>query len=631
ARAIAAGHGVTSRVAGGVPLIGVYPPGYPAVLSPFAVIWRSSVLDFRAVSLALYLAVFPLLWRYLKQRGFSPPLRLTALFVLALNPVLATYGTMVMPETLFVVLLLVLLLAAERWEEQAAAVTWAGVATVVCAAGLVWTKEAGLGVVVGVVAWFVWRRRWPKAVAGAIGSAVLVAPLLIVRTLAGASLVGSRYSKDLGGHGGLLHRLTSITPDAAWQYVYAALPHSVLPSGFRVLQDNGALSTTLQAVSLLTAPLVLVGVVLAWRRGVDVGWFAVVAYVAETLLYPYTNERRVILVLPVVVAWYVLGCEWALARLRQAGQWFRARSPARDGGPSAWSAAAGAVLEIALPLAIVALAVIDLAAQFPRDYLFDISSSSSSPGGSGYMTLLRRLGSPNEVVETDYLWTTALYTGHRTANGAYLAPCDPQPMAQAIQADDAGYLLTSSLNGGGLIDYQCLLPVVAALPEAVRLYRADRDHSSVFEMVGPGTDHPGLADLTNTATLTGSAPIAYEPEPEQIDGDPSGQYPVVTPTAGKATFTWTWSRPVTLSQLSFGSAGALHFATGSVQLSLLGPDGDWEALSTTTGAVGPGNATPFVLRSFGSAVTTTAVRVTVAVPGATPAAVHYLHALGPGS
>ena len=31
------------------------------------------------------------------------------------------------------------------------------------------------------------------------------------------------------------------------------------------------------------------------------------AYFAETLAYPYTNQRRVILVLPLVTIWYVIG------------------------------------------------------------------------------------------------------------------------------------------------------------------------------------------------------------------------------------------------------------------------------------------------------------------------------------
>ena len=628
ARAIAAGHGVTSRLAGGYPLVGVYPPGYPALLSPFALLWRSSILDFRAVSLVMYLAVFPLSWIYLGRRGFSPPLRLVALAVLALNPVLATYGTMVMAETSFVVVLLLLLWAAERWEEQAASATWAGLATVVCAGGVVWIKEAGIGAVLGVAAWFLWRHRWTKAALAVAGPALLVAPLLIVRALSGASLIGSRYSQDLTGQGGLIHRLTSVAPDAAWQYATNALPRTVLPSGFRVLQHHGALSTTFHVVSLLTAPLVVLGLVLAWRRHPDVGWFAVVAYVAETLLYPYTNERRVILVLPVIVVWYVLGAAWALASLRRAGQWLRQRAPAADGGPSAVGAAAGAVLGVALPVAVVLLAVVELAGQFPRDYLYDIWAYSSSPGGSGYMTMLHQLGSPSQVVETDYLWTTALYTGHRTLNGVYLAGCDPEPVVQALRADDAGFVLTASLNGGGLVDDQCLLPVVAGLPGAVRLYRADRDQSSVFELVGPGTDHPGLADLTPAATLAGSQPVVEQPEPEQISGDPSGQFPVVAPAAGEATFTWTWSRPVAVSQISFGSAGALRGATRSVQLSVQGPDGAWRVLSATSGAVGAGAATPFVLRSFASPVRATAVRVSVALDGDGPAAVHYLHVLG---
>lgn len=623
ARAIASGHGLTSRLAGGYPLIGVYPPGYPAILSVFAFFWRSSVADFRALSLAMFVAVFPLTWIYLRRRGVSEPYRLGLLALLALNPVLATYATMIMAEVPFVVVLVLVLLAAERWQKDAATLTWAGVGTVVGVADLVWMKEAGFGLAVGLVAWFAWRRQWSKTVAAAVAPAALIAPLLIARALAGANLIGSRYSNDLGKTGGgVVGRLVNVAPDALRQYLYTALPHSILPTGMRVLEHHFLLSDTLRFISLLSAPLVLVGFVLWWRRHRDASCFIVPAYLAETLMYPYTNERRVVLVLPVIIAWYVLGVGWLFRELASLARWGRgAAQPVRE-----------RLIGVALPLVLVLLAAIELAAQFPRDYLFDQWGYSSAPGGSGYMALLHRMGPPSSVVETDYLWTTALETGHRTANTAYLqTDCPGQSVVQALQADDAGFVLTSSMNGGGLVDDACIVPVVAGLPGAVRLYRSDRDQASVFELVGPGTGHPGLRDLTPSATLEGSATVVEVPEPSQADGDVPGLYAEVSTLAGASSFTWSWPQPVSLSQVSLGGAGAVGVATRSVQVAVRDLSGTWRVLDQALGSVGPGARSQFLVVSLPTATPVTSIRVTVAAAAGTGAfaAVHYFRALGP--
>ncbi len=47
ARALAAGAGLTTKLRGVAPLVGVYPPGFPALLAPLAVMWPHGVLPFR--------------------------------------------------------------------------------------------------------------------------------------------------------------------------------------------------------------------------------------------------------------------------------------------------------------------------------------------------------------------------------------------------------------------------------------------------------------------------------------------------------------------------------------------------------------------------------------------------------
>lgn len=622
ARAIASGHGITSRLAGGYPLVGVYPPGYPALLSPLAAIWPSSVEPFRVFSLVLFVAIFPLTWVYLRRRRVPEPVCLGVLALLALNPVLTTYATMVMAEVPFIVLFLLLLLVVERWEREPQAFTWAGAGTVVLAAALFWVKEAGIGLVVGLVAWLLLRRLWRKAVATAIAPALLIAPLLLMRTLAHANLIGSRYSKDLGPvHGSLPSRLVSLAPAAAWSYVTQAVPRSILPSGMGVLQEHGVFSlfsALFLMVSWISAPLIIVGFVVWWRRHADAACLMVPMYLAETLVYPYTNERRVILILPVIIAWFALGAVEVVAALRR-----RTRSLSGTVMPR---------LGVGLPVFVAVVALVSLFGQFPRDYLFDLWGTSSSPGGSGYMAILRHLGTPQSVLETDYLWSSALYTGHQTRNGAYEALCTPAAVADAIRADDGGYLLTSSLNGGGHVDDDCILPVVVGLPGAVRLYRSDRDRASVFELVGPGTGNPGMADLTPSAVVDGgSQPVTDEPEAGQTDSDPAGDYLTLPAAGGTAALTWSWAQPVAISQISLGAAGADATNTTSVTVSVRGVDGTWRTVTAAAGAVGSGKRTQFLLVRFPAPETTSAMRVTVTVRGTATVAVHDVHALGPAS
>jgi len=65
---------------------------------------------------------------------------------------------------------------------------------------------------------------------------------------------------------------------------------------------------------------VIVGAVVWYRCHPRPEVWMMGAYFAETLAYPFTNQRRVILVLPLTTIWYVLGAgaagSWVLRRAR---------------------------------------------------------------------------------------------------------------------------------------------------------------------------------------------------------------------------------------------------------------------------------------------------------------------------
>jgi hypothetical protein len=528
--------------------------------------------------------------------------------------VLTTYATMVMAELAFLVVFFVLLLLVDRWEPGSTTISRAGVGAVLSAAALVWLKEAGAGLVIGLVLWLLLRRAWRKAAFTVAGVSVLLSPILIARASAGISLVGSRYSTDFGTYysGGLLHRIVHVVPQSFSALVSTAVPGSLVPTG-SPLPTHGAIWYALDVLRWTASPLVAIGMVAWFRNHRDAALVMVVVYIAEVLTYPFINERRLILVLPIIVAWYVLGAK-TVAQLVVAA--------ARRAG-TRWTLSAARVLMAGAVL----LPLFTLEEQFPRDYLFAHGQSSSSPKGSPYMNLLRALGRPSDVVETPYRFTTALYSGHRTASTAFVVPCDPAAVANAVRQDRAGFLLSAALNKPDIVASDCVLGYASSQPWAVRLYRTQRDLASVFDVIGPGTAHPQLTDLGATATVVSTtSPVVWTPEAPQSPSDQPGQYLSVTSDGTSAVLTWSWAAPVAVAQVSLGAARASSGERGGVAIELQDPGGQWRPIASSPTAVGDGDPTPWLLASLASPVAARAIRVQV--NGVGRVEVHDMHVLG---
>ena len=130
ARALLAGHGLTGHETGGAVVVGLYPPGYGALLAPLAWLWPHTFVPMRLLSVACYALVFVLTWVYLGRRGVGEGVRSAVLVILALGPAFATFGSMVMAETPFLVVLLLMLLFVDTWDRQDKTWTWTGLGVV---------------------------------------------------------------------------------------------------------------------------------------------------------------------------------------------------------------------------------------------------------------------------------------------------------------------------------------------------------------------------------------------------------------------------------------------------------------------------------------------------------------------
>ena len=170
AHVLASGGWLTSVMPSGATVAANYLPGYPLLLVPVVWLFGSALGALRVLSGLFVGALYPLLWAWMRRRGLEPWARTTVLALLAINIVLATYSTMVMAEAPFLVVLVLSLFALDRW---AAHPGWpSAMMVVVLLAELVWLKQAGIGLAVGLVGFELWHRRWARALGVGAGLGV---------------------------------------------------------------------------------------------------------------------------------------------------------------------------------------------------------------------------------------------------------------------------------------------------------------------------------------------------------------------------------------------------------------------------------------------------------------------------
>jgi hypothetical protein len=625
AHVLAAGGGLTTTMPSGTAVVANYLPGYPVLLVPLVWAFGAALWPPRALSLLCVAALYPLVWAWLGGRGVKPGLRCAVLGVLAMNFVVATYATMVMAEAPFLVVLLLGLLALDRWERQPGW-RWATV-EVALLAELVWLKEAAAGLVAGLVLYELWRRHWLRAAGVSLGVGLLVAPGLAARWATGVATVGARYASEINnpGQGGFLRQLRSEVPQDLWSYLQNVLRQSVLPTGGQMAPSNGPVHVVVTVVGVTVPVFTFVGAAWWYRRQARPEVWMVVAYFVETLGYPDINQRRVVLVVPLVTLWYVAGaCVAGRYAVSLHGRAFSrlARSAALLVG--------------------VLVAGVPTASGFTEDYMYDAGVQGSEFASSPAMALLKALGAPDSVVETDFKGSVAYFTGHRTAWTAFVATTPYGPFASSnvgsctmatvradLRSDSARFLVVGDFSTPGLIDSPCLLQMASSARTArgigaVRLLSTEHDNTSVFELLGPGTAQPGLVDWTaGTGPGPSTKPVALAGNGQ---GDAGGTGYRAASVGDVCQFEWAWPRGVRLAQVSVGLLTSSRTMTAaSVEIEL--PGGKWRTLSRSPGPVGDGGRAPYLLATLPTATTAVALRVSARASGA--AEVAYVNAIGP--
>lgn len=408
ARALASGRGFVDLNLPWAPPETSVTPGFPALLAPLVALFSTHSPVLQLVPLLAGVAAVPLTFVYLRELGISRPLALAGAALLAANPSVGLYSTIVMPETTFIAVLLVLLLTVRRWVREPV-VSAAGVGAVVAAVALFELKLAAVLLLGPLVLALVATGRRAHGVAVAAAVAVAALPLLVLRLASGTSPAGSTYDADFtyvygGLHGaGLAVAVAGSSVRNVAILLFPTLSETLigigpgpLAGGKAALLAAGARDAVLAVVALV----MLAGAWGLWRRTRDAGLLAVGGYLLLVSGYPIMNTRRTILVVPVLVACLVVG---------SAGVWRwladRARTMTRE--PGRWSAAAAV-----LAAAVVAVPVVADDVHHWRDYRTDWSVNLLPD--RPWMRYLSQQARPDSLVEVIYPPQVYLGTGVHT-------------------------------------------------------------------------------------------------------------------------------------------------------------------------------------------------------------------------
>jgi hypothetical protein len=476
ARALAEGHGYRALNLPGAPPGVHYPPGYPALLS---LVWRATgdvaaaVPWMKALNAALMAVAAALLALYASARLALPPAVAAAAAALPLLTVPAlAVSTVLFSEPLFLVLMLSALLVAD-----APRLTPAGAAAAGLLAGAATlARGLGLAVLVG-VAYAAWRRGRREGALASVAAAALVLPWgawVATRAPAVPPLLRGHYGNYVG----------------EWLAAAGPTPAAHLPALLRenVLEWLRFWGTVLApGLPLLLRTAVAVAALWAAARG---AWAAraqhpalaptLAAYAAVTLLWPFTPDRYLVLLVPWVAALGAAGLADPLRALARALPDERARRRSR-------------LVLLVLGAALLAN-VVRFQALGYRARGWEVPQRRAAEALEPIVAWVRANLSPEEVVATDGEPLVYLYSGRRAVPNHVRrarppgAPPDAEvgstaDLAALLAATDARALAVSAPAGpvARLVERLAyerpdLLRLVHLTPAGGRIFRVEVAH-----------------------------------------------------------------------------------------------------------------------------------------------------------
>ena len=315
ARSLAAGRGPVVQpgpdVAAANP--GLFPSGFPLLLSPLARLWPHQIAILKLVPWLAAAALIALGWRL--ARNDEPGLRLALLAALALNPWLVGSAGRITSDLPFAAFALAALLSA-RALAAGRAPSWRRYAVVVALTGAAMlTRTVGLAVLMAIAVTLAARRRWLRAGIVVAGVAVTQLVLLMPGWSAGNGWLGDGYRAQILAHHRAPIERAGFMAGNLGGYV-RELPVLMLPAfGEPVRARLGGVATALEiAVAVGLIVLIARGFGRRWRddredpRNVLLAWYAGFTMLALANFDGWPSGVQTRLLLPLLPAlWW-----WAL-------------------------------------------------------------------------------------------------------------------------------------------------------------------------------------------------------------------------------------------------------------------------------------------------------------------------------
>jgi len=479
AQALATGHGFVVPSLPWTPPETSVPPGFPLLLAPLVALTSTHAEVLRLVPLVFGVAATPLTWAYLRQLGLPFPAPIAGAALVGFNPILGLYATIVTPETACVCALLALLICVARWSRTELVSPW-GAGAVAAALALFELKLAAVLLLASLVGYlFLVARRRTRALVLAAALAVAGLPLLVTRLLSGTSLAGTTYGADFSNGYGAAHGAalvldvlgTALRNLAALLYptlveTVTGLAPVPLDGGMRAMAAAAARDGLLAGLSLA----MLAGAVLLWRRARDTGTATTAGYLLLVTIFPIMNTRRVILVLPVVVAWLLVGLVEVYRRMAR-------RAPARL-SPDRWRIAVAALLAGAVALPTMGVNVHDW-----RDYRSDwtVQLLPDRP----WIRYLGQEATPTSLVEVLYPRQLYLSTGVHADSSLWLACAEVGRQRSRAPFDEVLSQLRPEFVVAAGTPLDCVPEMIRGDPEYRQVFSDPADHVVIWRRGPP--------------------------------------------------------------------------------------------------------------------------------------------------
>jgi hypothetical protein len=304
------------------PIPAMYPPGYPALLAIWALIYREQ-FDWMILLNVLAMAGSLLLVFKVVRREWGPAAGLLCLAPLAVNQNLVRFGGSIASESPYIGLSILSLFllwrhgAGEKSGESTSNWALAGAAAVAIVASL--TRSAGVTIILGICAYWFFQRHWLRLAMFLTASAMTVGAWQLWTILAPEKLHQRSYIGDLAATTAVSAQKGFLA--VLFERLYWNVPFYITEDLYTNLSMpfvSGTLIDNLLGSVVMLAGLA-VGIVLLYGRWRVAFWY-VMAYGALLALWPYRVARFVVPMIPILTPICIVGFGWLMGRFVPRGR-----------------------------------------------------------------------------------------------------------------------------------------------------------------------------------------------------------------------------------------------------------------------------------------------------------------------